>query len=125
VNVATILIVDDEPLNRLLLTTILKHGGYETVEAADADSGLAQLERHRADLAVVDLSLPGTSGTELIRRIRRTRDAAELPLLLYTASEIDPATRDFMDAYGVAGAIPKPCDPEVVEAAIEAALRRP
>ncbi len=121
---ATILIVDDEPANRMLLAAILGHAGHELLEASDAAMASETLARRRCDLAIVDLWLPGSGGADLIRGIRASGEAtAPMAVLLYTASAVDGAMRDFMEAYGVCGAIPKPCEPEEVLRLVEAALK--
>jgi len=120
---AKILIVDDEYANRYLVATLARHNGHEAVEAGDAADALEAASRERPDLILVDLSLPGTSGTELIRSLRANDGIAGCAIALYTATQISPAIRDFMDAYAVDAAIPKPCEPEALWSQIEAALR--
>lgn len=66
---ATILVVDDEPANRLLVRTILQHAGHHTFEAVDATEAQRVLRERTPDLAIIDLSLPGIGGTELLSLI--------------------------------------------------------
>jgi CheY-like chemotaxis protein len=68
---AAILVVDDEPVERSLLATILRGGGHAVVEAPDGRQGLRALERDRFDLILCDLFMPETDGLELIREVRR------------------------------------------------------
>jgi CheY-like chemotaxis protein len=65
-----ILIVDDEPDARHLLTTLLERMGASVVKAASADEALRQLERERPDLLISDIEMPGCDGYDLIRRVR-------------------------------------------------------
>lgn len=120
----SILIVDDDPNARLLLTTLLAHAGYDVFEAADAESALTTASERRPDLVILDLAMPGMGGAALVRRLRSSARTRDLALALYTASTIDAATRDFMEMYGVAGALPKPAEPRELLAAVAALLDR-
>jgi response regulator RpfG family c-di-GMP phosphodiesterase len=74
---AHILVVDDEPGIREMLTTWLDSAGYQSSAAADAVEALAVMERHPADVALLDLALPGKDGVWLARQLRDAqRDTA-------------------------------------------------
>jgi CheY-like chemotaxis protein len=109
---ARILIVDDEPVNRLLVKTILEHAGHQVAEAADAAQALRETGENPPDLAIVDLHLPGTSGVELVQAIRRNPQTSAMRIALYTGSTVDAAMRDFMTAHQIEHVIPKPCEPQ-------------
>ena len=119
---ALILVVDDEPANRLLIKTVLEHAGHTLLEAAEGPVALETALEHRPDLLLLDLSIPGMSGTEIVRAIRARTETAEITIALYTASAIHPAFRDFMELYGIRHVIPKPAEPQALLRAIEAAL---
>ena len=119
---ARILIADDRPENRLLVATVLQHAGHTVFEAADGAEALAQAAAHRPDLALIDLSLPGTKGTEVIRALRARPQTASVAIALYTASAVHPALRDFMELYGIEHIVPKPAEPAELLAAVQAAL---
>ena len=119
---ATILIVDDDPNARLLVTTLITHGGHEAFEASDARAGLTLSREVEPDLIIVDLSLPQMSGSEFIRALRTDVGLQSTRVALYTATAQDAAMRDFMDIYGVIAALPKPSEPRELLAAIERAL---
>jgi CheY-like chemotaxis protein len=74
-----LLIVDDEPLVRDALQRVLQLESMQVAVAADAESGLGQLERELPDLVIVDIIMPGVDGVELIRRIRASYPA--LPVI--------------------------------------------
>jgi len=114
--VARILVVDDEPVNRLLVKTILEHAGHNVAEAANADEALIQTRKNVPDLAIVDLNLPGTSGAELVQMLRRDPQTSSLKIALYTGSTVDAPMRDFMTVNRIEHVIPKPCEPaELIE----------
>ncbi len=122
---AKILVIDDERPNRLLVTTLLRHAGHDVFEAAAAEAGLRVALQARPNLLLVDLFLPDFSGAELIRRLRSDNEGATVPIVLYTASVIDAATRDFMEAYAIRYVIEKPALPETLLQTIESALQDP
>lgn len=119
---ARILIVDDEPANRLLVKTILEHAGHEIVEAADASEGLSAMREGVPDLAIVDLSLPGTSGVDFVKTLRRDPKTSAMKIALYTGSDVDAPMRDFMAVAGITHVIPKPCEPPALVRLVKAAL---
>lgn len=108
---AEVLIVDDDQYNRLLLATLLRHAGYTALEAADAHAAIAILEERIPVLVVVDLSLPGISGAELVREMRTNPRTANVKIALYTATQPGPALEELCDAYAISAVIPKPGDP--------------
>ncbi|WP_166877497.1 MULTISPECIES: response regulator transcription factor [unclassified Salinibacterium] len=83
-----ILIVEDEPALSEPLEYLLTREGYETTVVADGLSALAEFDRAGADLVLLDLMLPGLSGTEVCRQIRLT---SSVPIIMLTAkdSEVD------------------------------------
>jgi two-component system response regulator RegX3 len=86
--VTRILVVEDEESYRDPLTYQLTREGFEVVEAADGHSALAAYDAEGADLVLLDLMLPGLSGTEVCRELRARGD---VPVIMLTAkdSEID------------------------------------
>jgi CheY-like chemotaxis protein len=90
-----VLVVDDEPYNRDLLRRVLFRE-YEVLEASDADSAIAVLVARAVDVIVCDHVMPGRSGAELAREVRRTfpRTAALLLTGYEDAPEIGEARRD-------------------------------
>jgi DNA-binding response OmpR family regulator len=84
----TVLLVDDEPALLDLLEDYLRDEGFSVVRAADGPSAIALFEQHLPDLVVLDVNLPGCSGTEVLRRVRESRD---VPVIMLTAriGEVD------------------------------------
>lgn len=83
-----ILIVEDEPSLSEPLAYLLGREGYETVIAADGLAAVVEFERNGADLVLLDLMLPGLSGTEVCREIR-TRSSVPIIMLTAKDSEVD------------------------------------
>ena len=79
---ATVLVIEDDEGNRLLVRRVLEDAGHIVVEADDGPTALRALATINADLVVLDLGLPGQDGLDVLSRIR---DAAEIPVLVLTA----------------------------------------
>jgi DNA-binding response OmpR family regulator len=77
-----ILVVEDEEAQRWALRQYLSREGYQVIEAPDGETGLRLAREGQADLAVVDVMLPGLDGFELVKQLRR--DSA-MPVLFLTA----------------------------------------
>ena len=121
---ARVLIVDDEPNNRLLLTTILTHAGHTVLEAPTGTAGLQIARAEQPQVIVVDLSLPDMSGAELIKQLRAGEETRGALIGLYTATRLSPAIDELIELYGIDGIIPKPADPRQILEAFDALLRR-
>ena len=83
-----ILIVEDESSLSEPLAFLLEREGYETTIAADGPSALTEFDRTGADLVLLDLMLPGLSGTEVCRELR-TRSSVPIIMLTAKDSEVD------------------------------------
>jgi len=103
--IGQILVVDDEPLVRRQLRRSLELQGYETVEAEDGASCLALLEGMLPSLVILDATMPGLSGADVVREIRR-RELA-LPIVL-TSGYMDTALRDDLEPSAIDAFLAKP-----------------
>ena len=118
----SILLVDDEPLNRDMLSRRLGKAGYEVATASDGTDALAQIQAKRPDLVLLDLLMPGMSGLDVLREIRRTDDPTELPVVVATALHETSFLVEAMEA-GANDFVTKPLDFPVVLARVESQLR--
>ncbi|MHC4947910.1 MAG: response regulator transcription factor [Planctomycetota bacterium] len=82
---ARVLIVEDEPLSREMLERMLSTRGFEVQTAVDGPSCLEWLECNEADLVLLDVSMPGLSGLDVLKVIRRDHAADQLPVILVSA----------------------------------------
>ena len=118
-----ILIVDDEPAIREMLEFALRHAGYSTAQAGDVTRAQQQLTDWRPDLMLLDWMLPGASGLELARRLKRTPDTQKLPIIMLTArGEEEDKIRGLET--GADDYVTKPFSPRELIARIQAVLRR-
>jgi DNA-binding response OmpR family regulator len=80
-----ILVVDDDPQNRDLLSRRLERHGFEVETARDGIDALRRIEAEEFDLVMLDVMMPGMNGLEVLERLRRTHSMSELPVVLATA----------------------------------------
>ncbi len=80
-----VLLVEDHPVNAMLLEHMLTYWGYETIHVANGQSALDWLENHRPMLVLMDVHLPGMDGLEVTRRIRQSPEFKDLPIVATTA----------------------------------------
>jgi DNA-binding response OmpR family regulator len=118
--VATVLIVDDEPIVREVVARYLTREGHRTLEAADGDAARGMIARSDPDLVVLDVMLPGADGLELCRWIRST---SELPVILLTARG-EEADRIVGLELGADDYVTKPFSPRELAARVRSVLRR-
>jgi len=118
--VATVLIVDDEPIVREVVGRYLTREGHRTLEAADGNAARGMIARSDPDLVVLDVMLPGTDGLELCRWIRST---SELPVILLTARG-EEADRIAGLELGADDYVTKPFSPRELAARVRSVLRR-
>ncbi|MBA3542588.1 MAG: response regulator [Deltaproteobacteria bacterium] len=83
-----ILIVEDDPINSMILGDFLAANGYITVAAASGPEGIERFEREAPDLLIVDVQLPRKNGFELCREIKGRPDG-KVPILLMSAAYTD------------------------------------
>ncbi len=101
-----ILVVDDSPLTRELLSSLLEAVGYEIVNANDGAEALERLGREAVDLVVTDLEMPRIDGLELTRRVKSHPTLQSLPVVIVTTRGSETDRRKGMDA-GADGYITK------------------
>jgi len=118
-----ILLVEDEAAIRAMVVMALERAGFEVDEAEDAGQAETYLTDRLPDLILLDWMLPGTSGIELARRLRRDDYSLEVPIIMLTArGEEDDRIRG-LDV-GADDYMTKPFSPRELVARIRALLRR-
>lgn len=118
-----ILIVDDDRDIRTLLADYLEKQGLRCTTAADGREMKSALERHRIDLLILDVMLPGEDGLSLCRNLRATPTHAGLPVLMLTARGED-MDRIIGLEMGADDYLAKPFVPRELYARVRAILRR-
>src|SRR5690349_232896 len=119
---ATILIVDDDPVNRAFLMTLLGYRGHRLVEAADGAEGLAVARAERPDLVITAILMPTMDGYEFVRRLHADPAFAHIPVALWSAHDLDREARTLAQACNVSRILTKPCEPAEMLRTVVAAL---
>jgi class 3 adenylate cyclase len=116
-----LLVVDDNELNRDMLSRRLGGRGFAVEVAEDGERGLARIEGQTFDLVLLDVMMPGLSGIDVLRRVRERWPASDLPVIMVTARD---TTEDVVEALGLGANdyVTKPLDFPVVLARVETQL---
>lgn len=115
-----LLLVDDDPMLLTLLSTVLRHAGYDTVQATSAEEALPVARQEDPDLALLDINLPGMSGLDLAGRLLAE---TAVPFMFLSVLDASDTVRQ-ATAHGAVGYLVKPIEPAQVGPAVEAALAR-
>lgn len=122
---ATIAVIEDDETIRTLLQMLLKNAGFTSVRTAErGDTGFELVRRHKPDLVLLDLMLPGLDGLSVCRRIRETPALAQTRILMLTAKSEDADIVRGLEL-GADDYVTKPFSRSVLLARIQAVLRRP
>jgi two-component system chemotaxis response regulator CheY len=112
----TVLVVDDDAGTRLLVRRVLR-GRFdcEVLEAADGSVALEILSKREVALVMLDLQMPQVSGLDVLRVLRGSSHAAELPVIILTSEKHAEVVREVV-ALGIADYMTKPLNVELVTA---------
>ena len=120
---STILIVDDEAAIRDMVGITLDLAGFSSISASDAREAHISVIDNKPDLVLLDWMLPGGSGIELARRLRRDESTSSLPIIMLTAKATEDNKVQGLSE-GVDDYITKPFSPRELVARIKTVLRR-
>jgi DNA-binding response OmpR family regulator len=107
--VKKILVVEDDPVNQMILMDFLAANGYQTVAANTGPEGIERFDREVPDLCLVDVQLPRKNGFELVREIKN-RSATPVVLMSAVYAEPDQSTRTVALGALADGYLTKPFD---------------
>lgn len=119
----TILVVEDEPGILEMLSFSLTRAGFQVWESPSAEDALRRLEGTLPSLVVLDWMLPGQSGVDFAKRLRRDQHTADLPIIMLTARGEEADKLKSFDA-GIDDYVTKPFSPRELVARVRALLRR-
>src|SRR5688572_28400296 len=116
---ATLLLVDDDAMNRDALARRLTRSGYTVLSADGGAVALRMIREHRIDAVLLDVMMPGLSGLETLRQLRQFRSVADLPVIMVTANDESNDVVEALDL-GANDYVTKPVDFAVALARIRA-----
>lgn len=115
---AFIILADDDPFIGGALRAILEPAGYVVGVVPDGVAALAAIKLKSPDLAILDVNMPGLSGTEVVRQLRSSNEAYAVPILMLTTlaheADVQIALRAGADDY-----LTKPFDPDQLLARVD------
>jgi two-component system, OmpR family, alkaline phosphatase synthesis response regulator PhoP len=106
-----IVVCDDEPHVIRAISLKFSRAGFEVQSAADAETAWELVQKIRPALLITDYSMPGLSGTDLVRRIRENDSLADLPVILLTAHVFDANESRELDDLDLSAIVLKPFSP--------------
>ncbi|HEX7051546.1 MAG TPA: response regulator [Longimicrobiales bacterium] len=109
----TVLLVEDNEDNLVVYRTILKHVGYDVIEARDGEEGVRCAHQKHPDLILMDISIPKIDGWEATRRLKSAEDTRDIPIIALTAHALDE-DREKALRTGCDGYLAKPVEPRRV-----------
>ncbi len=121
--IATILYIEDNCDNRLLVRRVLEAEGYRVIEAEDGLAGMDFVQSETPDLVLMDINLPELDGYEVTKRLKQSPAMAEVPVIAMTAN-VMKGDREKTFAAGCDGYIPKPIDIDSLPNQIAKFLRK-
>lgn len=119
---ATVLLVDDDAMNRDALSRRLVRKGYTVLTAESGPDALTVLSDHRVDAVLLDVMMPGMSGIETLRRVRELRSVSDLPVIMVTANHRSEDVVEALDL-GANDYVTKPIDFPVALARLKTQVR--
>lgn len=104
-----VLIADDDPVIIRLLSTELRKAGFATFIAYDVVQAMATIRRNRIEAVVLDMSMPGGSGADVIHRLKTSTRTGQIPILVVSGT-VDTSAREKILAMGADDFFCKPPD---------------
>lgn len=119
----TLLIVDDRPMDRELLVTLLNHDRHRVLEADDGLEALRLIKAEHPDLVISDVLLPEMDGYEMVRQLRADPSLSGTKVIFYTAVFNEQEALDLARDCGVDLILSKPTEPQKILRSVEEMLK--
>lgn len=120
-NTGTILVVDDDSMNRIVLLTNLEEEGYNVESAEDGEQALAMLHAQSVDLVLLDLLMPKIDGFQVLEQMKTESALQHIPVLIISAEENMESVMRCVEM-GATDFLPKPFDPVLLRTRVRNAL---
>ena len=118
----TVLLVEDNEDNQIIVDAMLSHAGYRVLIATSGDAGVALARSAAPDVVLMDIALPGLDGWEATRRLKGDAATSRIPVVALTAHAM-VHDRERALALGFDGYLAKPIEPREVLAEVERIIR--
>jgi CheY-like chemotaxis protein len=115
-----VLIAEDDPSIRRMLTVSLRKQGYHTAEACDGSEALSVMHAGEADLVVLDLMMPKVTGWQVLAERAADPKLRNIPVIVITAERGDQVTKILDD--GITALLPKPFSLDALQALVKSGL---
>jgi CheY-like chemotaxis protein len=116
-----VLVVDDAPQIRRLVRVVLEACGYRVIDAEDGIVGMRLMQAHRPAVVIMDVTMPGPSGLDVLRAMRADPELAAMPVIILTADGL-AETESGALADGASGYMGKPFSPSAMLALVASLL---
>jgi CheY-like chemotaxis protein len=113
----TVLLVEDNEDNRIIYSTVLRHVGYDVVEAEDGIQAISLARSARPNLILMDIAIPQLDGWEATRILRQDPATSDIPIIALTAHAL-PNDRERAAQVGFSAYLAKPVEPRAVVAEV-------
>jgi CheY-like chemotaxis protein len=113
----TVLLIEDSATFRTLLSSMLATQGYSVMSAENGESGIRRAMKDRPNLVILDLSLPGMSGIDVLSALKGAPETGRIPVIICTAS-VDGELRQEVQKRGADEIFTKPVTPKDLFAAL-------
>ena len=118
----TILFIDDNPVDRTLISRLLSKYEFDVLLAEDGPIGLKKAQENKLDIILLDILLPGISGIELCKKFKKNPVTQNIPVIFYTSIDTPKHLIDYA-SYGARDYLQKTMPPEELVAAIKFVLK--
>jgi class 3 adenylate cyclase len=120
---STVLVVDDDAINRKLLARSLHADGHDVITAEDGDQALDQVRTHRPDVVLLDVLMPKLDGFGVLERLKSDATLRDIPVIMISGLEDFESVIRCIEL-GAEDYLPKPFDPVLLRARINAGLNK-
>jgi two-component system chemotaxis response regulator CheY len=117
-----ILVVDDDPVTRRVLSSVLERANSDVMASTDGHEALTELAAARIDLVITDREMPAMDGMELLRAVRQSPRHGGVPVIMLTGITLETAS-DEADAEGASAFLTKPVSSRELLETVERLLR--
>ncbi len=119
--VKTILFIDDNPVDRILIERLLTKHNFNVLLAPTAKDGIILAEEHTPDLILLDILLPGISGIEVCKKLKSKSLTSKIPIIFYTCIDTPKHLIDYQ-SYGAIDYLQKTMSSDMIVRQIKNAL---